>query len=52
MHLMAYNEGTTVYAVQRMVVADSMGHLLGVFSAIAVFVSLVYARPYAASATC
>jgi len=48
MHLMAYNEGATVYAVQRMVVADPMGHLLGVFSAIAVFVSLVYARPYAA----
>jgi len=48
MHAMAYNDGTTLYALQRMVVADSMGHLLGVFSAIAVFVSLIYARPYAA----
>jgi NADH-quinone oxidoreductase subunit N len=47
MHLFAFNEGATVYAAQRMVVADSMGHLLGVFAAIAVIVSLVYARPYA-----
>ena len=46
MHLVAFNEGATVYAAQRMVVADPMGHLLGVFAAIAVFVSLVYARPY------
>ena len=30
-----------------MVVADPMGHLLGVFAAVAVIVSLVYARPYA-----
>lgn len=48
MHLLAFNDGSTVYAMQRMVVADSMGHLLGFFSAIAVMVSLVYARPYAA----
>src|ERR1700754_3956806 len=47
MHLFAFNEGATVYAAQRMVVADSMGHLLGVFAAVAVIVSLVYARPYA-----
>jgi NADH-quinone oxidoreductase subunit N len=47
MHLVAFNDGATVYAAQRMVVADSMGHLLGVFAAIAVIVSLVYARPYA-----
>ena len=47
MHLFAFNEGATVYAAQRMVVADSMGHLLGVFAAVAVIVSLIYARPYA-----
>lgn len=47
MHLLAFNGGATVYAAQRMVVADPMGHLLGVFAAIAVIVSLVYARPYA-----
>src|ERR1700704_5161137 len=48
MHLGAFNAGDTVYAMQRMVVADPMGHLLGFFAAIAVIVSLVYARPYAA----
>ena len=47
MHLLAFNGGATVYGAQRMVVADPMGHLLGVFAAIAVIVSLVYARPYA-----
>jgi len=47
MHLLAFNGGATVYAAQRMVVADPMGHLLGVFAALAVIISLVYARPYA-----
>ena len=49
LHLSAYNEGATVYAMQRMVVADPMGHLLSFFSTLAVMVSLAYARPYAAS---
>jgi len=49
LHLAAYDAGATVYAMQRMVVADPMGHLLGFFSAVAVFISLAYARPYAAS---
>jgi NADH-quinone oxidoreductase subunit N len=48
MHLSAFNSGTTVYAMQHMVVADPMGHLLGLFATLAVMVSLVYARPYAA----
>jgi NADH-quinone oxidoreductase subunit N len=48
MHLWAFNDGATVYAMQHMVVADPMGHLLGLFATIAVMVSLVYARPYAA----
>ena len=47
LHLLAFNGGATVYAAQRMVVADPMGHLLGVFAALAVIISLVYARPYA-----
>jgi len=47
MHLLAFNGGATVYGAQRMVVADPMGHLLAVFAAVAVIVSLVYARPYA-----
>jgi NADH-quinone oxidoreductase subunit N len=48
MQLDAFNTGDTVYAMQRMVVADPMGHLLGCFATVAVMVSLVYARPYAA----
>ena len=41
--------GATYYAMQRMVVADPMGHLLGLFATIAMMTALVYARPYAAS---
>jgi NADH-quinone oxidoreductase subunit N len=48
MELVAFNAGDTIYGMQRMVVADPMGHLLGFFSTVAVMVSLVYARPYAA----
>src|SRR6195952_98115 len=48
MQLMSFNVGDTVYAMQGMVVADPMGYLLGFFSTVAVMVSLVYARPYAA----
>ena len=48
MHLLAFNDGATVYAAQRMVVADPMGHLLGLFANLAMMVTLVYARPYAA----
>ena len=49
LHLRAFDAGTTVYAMQRMVVADPLGHLLGFFAAVAMIVSLVYARPYAQS---
>ena len=38
----------TLYAMQRMVVADPMGQLLGLFATLAMMVTLVYARPYAA----
>ncbi|HUG21161.1 NADH-quinone oxidoreductase subunit NuoN [Piscinibacter sp.] len=48
MHLVDFNQGLTVYAMQRMVVADPMGHLLGFFATAATMVALVYARPYAA----
>ncbi len=41
--------GFTLYAMQRMIVADPMGHLLGLFATLAMMVTLVYARPYAAS---
>jgi NADH-quinone oxidoreductase subunit N len=48
LHLKAFNDGNTLYAMQRMVVSDPMGHLLGLFSTIATMVALVYSRPYAA----
>jgi NADH-quinone oxidoreductase subunit N len=44
----AYLDLPAIYAMQDMMVSDSLGHLLGFFSALAVLVSLVYARPYAA----
>lgn len=48
MYLSYFNSGFTAYGMQGMVVADPMGHLLGFFAAVAVMISLVYARPYAA----
>lgn len=42
----AYDEGATVYGMQRLVVADPMGNLLSVFATLAVMVTLAYARPY------
>ena len=44
----AYIDTPAIYAMQDMVVSDSLGHLLGFFAALAVMISLVYARPYAA----
>lgn len=49
MHLSYFHDGATVYAMQGMVVADPMGHLLAFFACVATIVTLVYARPYAAS---
>ena len=34
LHLAAFNTGATDYAMQRMVVADPLGHLLGFFAAV------------------
>lgn len=48
-HLSYFNDGLTVYAMQGMVVADPMGHLLAFFACVATIVTLVYARPYAKS---
>ena len=48
-HLSYLNDGLTVYAMQGMVVADPMGHLLAFFACVATLVTLVYARPYAES---
>jgi NADH-quinone oxidoreductase subunit N len=49
MHLHELRLGETVYGMQRMVVADPMGHLLALFATISVMVTLGYARPYLAS---
>ena len=40
--------GHTLYGFGRLVVSDPMGHWLKCFASIAVMVTLVYARPYAA----
>jgi len=48
MHLVYFRGGDTLYAMQRMVVSDPMGHLLAFFACAAVFVTVVYARPYVA----
>ena len=47
LHFSYFDAGLTVYAMQGMVVADPMGHLLAGFACIATLVTLVYARPYA-----
>jgi NADH-quinone oxidoreductase subunit N len=48
LHWMAFDQGNTVYALNRMVVADPMGHLLAFFACIAVLVTVAYAQPYLA----
>ena len=42
------SSGTTVYSFGNMVVSDPMGNWLKCFCTLAVFVTLVYGRPYAA----
>ena len=48
MHFSDFTAGATHYALQRMVVADPLGHLLGFFACLAVMAVLVYSRAYAA----
>ena len=47
LHLSALDNGTSVYAMQKMVVTDAMGHLLSLCATLAVMGSLVYAQVYA-----
>ncbi|CAG1019281.1 partial NADH-quinone oxidoreductase subunit N, partial [Burkholderiaceae bacterium] len=49
LQLWYFDNGFTIYAMERMVVADPMGHLLGFFATIATMVTLTYARGYAAT---
>ena len=45
LHLIQHNIGATAYGMNGMVVTDPMGHLLAFFAALAVMVTLAYARP-------
>jgi NADH-quinone oxidoreductase subunit N len=47
LHLCALDNGASVYAMQKMVVTDAMGHLLSLCATLAVMGSLVYAQVYA-----
>jgi NADH-quinone oxidoreductase subunit N len=47
LHLTALDNGASVYAMQKMVVTDAMGHLLALCATLAVMGSLVYAQTYA-----
>jgi len=48
LHAFYADAGHTLYGFGRLVVSDPMGHWLKCFSTIAVMVTLVYGRPYAA----
>ncbi len=48
LHAMYADAGQTAYGFGRLVVSDPMGHWLRCFATIAVMVTLVYSRPYAA----
>ncbi|WP_416548241.1 NADH-quinone oxidoreductase subunit NuoN [Limnohabitans sp. DCL3] len=48
LHAMTADGGQTTYGFGRLVVSDPMGHWLRCFATIAVMVTLVYSRPYAA----
>ena len=49
LHLDAFNAGQSAYGMQGMVVSDPLGHLLALFAALAVMVTLAYAQPYVGS---
>jgi NADH-quinone oxidoreductase subunit N len=48
LHALHADAGQTLYGFGRLVVSDPMGHWLRCFATIAVMVTLVYSRPYAA----
>jgi NADH-quinone oxidoreductase subunit N len=45
LHLLALQGGATEYGMNQLVVVDPMGHLLAFFAAVAVMITLAYARP-------
>ena len=48
LHALYADAGQTLYGFSRLVVSDPLGHWLKCFASIAVMVTLVYSRPYAA----
>jgi NADH-quinone oxidoreductase subunit N len=46
MHFVMFDAERSVYAMQGLMVSDSLGHLLACFAAIACAVTVAYARPY------
>jgi NADH-quinone oxidoreductase subunit N len=46
MHFVMFDNETSVYAMQGLMVSDSLGHLLACFAAVACAVTVAYARPY------
>ena len=48
LHALYADAGHTLYGFGRLVVSDPMGHWLKCFATVAVMVTLVYSRPYAA----
>ena len=48
LHFNAFYGGVELYAMQGMVVVDPLSHLLSAVAGVAVMITLVYARPYAA----
>ena len=47
MHYAGFDGDATLYGMHGMVVTDPFGHLLGFFAALAVMITLAYARAYA-----
>ncbi len=48
LHYTYLDAGQSLYGMQRLVVSDPMGHLLAMFAAIAVAITIIYAQPYIA----
>jgi NADH-quinone oxidoreductase subunit N len=49
LHWIAFDAERSVYAMQGMLVSDSLGHLLAFFAALATLVAVAYGRPYVSS---
>jgi len=46
LHFVLFDREQSVYAMQGMVVSDSLGHLLAAFATLACAITVAYARPY------